>query len=185
MLKLYTKTGDTGKSSILSGKRIPKDHPIFEVLGTLDELGSALGIVATKTQKPQTKQILQIQDTLLTIGALVAGSQKVKLTPKHLKFLETKIDYYQKHTIEDWYKNFLLPGGIEAAAHTDLSRSICRRLERSLISLESSPDFFDFRISNFEFLKAYVNRLSDFLFALRCYLNSQANYKEIKFKSDS
>src|SRR3990170_5425360 len=96
-LKLYTKTGDQGISSTLSG-RLAKDHPIFEVIGTLDELNAALGLVAVIAETATKKELLLIQNLLLVIGAVVSGSHHVKLKPNHVTFLEKRIDFYQSHS---------------------------------------------------------------------------------------
>lgn len=181
-LSLYTKSGDAGRSSLINGSRFNKHHPIFEALGTIDELNSHLGLAITLTPTPKLSQELHtIQHTLLTIGALLAGSTKPRLTKTSITKLEKRIDYYQTHTAKKWYTNFLLPGGSPIAAQLDVTRSACRRAERRLIALENNPDFLDLRISNFEFLRAYLNRLSDYFFALRCYANSKAKVKETKF----
>src|SRR5690606_28186702 len=109
MLKLYTKTGDKGLSNTITSGRIPKDHPLFEALGTLDELNATLGLTTHSLTQPSTnlptsfltttyQELQSIQHLLLTIGANLAGSTKVKLTKTDLTFLENRIDYYQTHT---------------------------------------------------------------------------------------
>lgn len=190
-LKLYTKTGDTGESNVLNGVRLAKDHDIFEVLGTLDELNSSLGLaIVCVTDKDLRKELLQVQDALLNFGAIVAGSKAIDPTITNINLLEKRIDYYQANTREDWYTTFLLPGGIELAARIDLSRTICRRLERRMATLTISFDSASESTAGFpnqliqaeiSQVQAYINRLSDYLFALRCYLNSQADFEEITY----
>ena len=174
-LKLYTKTGDQGTSSTLSG-RFAKDHSLFEVVGTLDELNATLGLVAVIAETATKKELLLIQNLLLVIGAVVSGSHHVKLKPNHVTFLEKRIDFYQSHSGKQWLTSFILPGGIEVAARLDLARTICRRLERLVVTLSQNQKIDPLILK-------YLNRLSDYLYALRCHLNYQDKYKEIKFNS--
>lgn len=200
-LKLYTKTGDKGQSNVIAGIRLPKHHPIFEALGTLDELNANLGLYKAKLLAKPTyilgesraehllPELIQIQTSLLTCGALIAGSNKVALSPDDMKRLEKRIDYFQKHTHKDWYTKFLLPGGTEFASRVDKARTVCRRAERTLSTLACSEDV-ELYIASSETqtpretlaqVQAYINRLSDYLFALRCYLNSVEGYQEVEF----
>lgn len=180
-IKLYTKSGDSGTTGLISGTRLPKHQPIFNLLGDLDELNSSLGLAATQASDETKQELFTIQHTLLSLGAIIAGSTKPKLTPKDITYLEKRIDYYQAEFDDHWYQKFLLPGGTELAARLDLARAICRRSERSLVEFEHHKTFVEFRISNFEFIKAYINRLSDYLFALRCHVNQQARQTETQY----
>lgn len=191
-LKLYTKTGDKGESNVLAGIRLPKHHPIFATLGTIDELNAAIGFVLVRIKRDESigsrnigvigKELLSIQNHLLTCGALIAGSNKVSLEPKALTQLEKRIDYYQTHTADDWYTKFLLPGGTELAARIDLARTVCRRAERETNTYASTekPELYT-EPNALKSVQQYLNRLSDYLFALRCYVNSQAGYEEVTF----
>lgn len=204
-LKLYTKTGDKGQSNVIAGIRLAKSHPIFEALGTLDELNANLGLFkALLLTKPEVvlgelktadllQEVVLIQNRLLTCGALIAGSNKVHLTASDLETLEKRIDYYQAHTREDWYTKFLLPGGTEFAARVDMARTVCRRAERRLVTFAGTEDVALY-VAKTETqspaqvladIQAYVNRLSDYLFALRCYLNSVGGYEEVEFGSNT
>lgn len=201
--KLYTKTGDKGKSNVIAGIRLPKSHPIFDTLGTLDELNTQLGLYkALILAQPETKlgenkakdllpELLKVQHNLLSCGALIAGSNKIPLPEDATEQLENRIDYYQKHTHDDWYTKFLLPGGTEFAARVDLARTICRRAERIMSALAQTNDV-ELYVAKLKdkdsrqvlaHVQAYINRLSDYLFALRCYLNSVQGYQEVEFKS--
>ena len=183
-LKLYTKTGDQGKTSLIGSARLSKSHPVFEVLGTTDELNSYLGHAVVLTAGKTRTELLHIQNNLLTIGAMVAGSDKTTLTQTDLFKLETRIDYYQKNTAKDWYTKFLLPGGTELAARLDIARSVTRRLERRLLALETHKTFgLEIAIKNWPQIKTYTNRLSDYLFALRCYENSKVGFEEKEFQT--
>lgn len=188
-VKLYTKTGDKGESNVLAGIRLPKDHILFEVLGTLDELNTHLGLVVahfsidTKLAKSLRNELLEIQDNLLNLGAIIAGSEKIDTKVASISQLETRIDFYQTNTRDDWFHTFLLPGGIPLAAYTDVSRTVCRRLERRLATLANNPDTrLYINPDSLKDIQAYANRLSDYLFALRCYINSQEGYEEKEYQ---
>lgn len=188
--RLYTKTGDKGESNVLVGGRLPKNHPVFEVVGTLDELNSFLGDAVVSADITLKPELQRIQYHLFTIGGMVAGSKSVEITAKELNTLEERIDFYQANTRDDWYKNFLLPGGSPLAAKIDICRSVCRRLERRLITLSQdsslttnhqSPVLSSF--SEGGLIMQFINRLSDYFFALRCYVNAKAHITEVKFNT--
>lgn len=174
-MKLYTKTGDKGESGLASGHRLSKDDLIFEVLGTIDELNAWIGLTVTLIETPALrKDLMRIQDQLLMIGAVVAGSKKVEFDESEIMWLEKEIDVYQGQFGENWYQKFLLPGGTELAARLDVSRTVCRRAERMCVRWTHD---------NQKILhpQKYLNRLSDYLFALRCYTNHVMKYEETQF----
>ncbi len=157
-----------------NGQRLSKSALVFEVLGTFDELNAHLGLSVVPADAATRLELMRLQDTLLIIGAQVAGSTKVALEPTEITWLERRIDFYQQNTRSDWYTKFLLPGGTELAARLDVARTVCRRAERLLTQLtETSSVSVD--------IPAFINRLSDYLFALRCYVNAQAGYEEKEF----
>lgn len=175
-MKLYTKTGDNGESGLASGHRLPKSDQLFEVLGTIDELNSWLGLSLTKVEEEKLRHaLMRIQDQLLIVGAIVAGSKNVEFKKNEVLWLEKQIDFYQSQFGEEWYKKFLLPGGTELAACLDVSRTVCRRAERVFISYSE-------KISQHQSIQKYLNRLSDYLFALRCFINHTVKYQETQFK---
>lgn len=200
-VRLYSKTGDKGQSNVIAGIRLAKSHPIFDALGTLDELNTNLGMFKAQLLSNLEREfgdmpagqllqeILNIQHKLLTCGALVAGSNKVKIDFSDTQLLESRIDYYQSQTQTDWYTKFLLPGGTEYAARVDSARTVCRRAERCLSRLAATEDVelyvakgeSDSSAETLAAVQAYINRLSDYLFALRCFLNSVDNYQEVEF----
>lgn len=187
-IPLYTKTGDSGTSQLANGKRLPKNHPIFNCLGNLDELNASLGLCKLHTFKGfpfkgVQKELETIQHDILTVGAIIAGSKKVKLNQSSITKLEKRIDFYQQNTAKDWYQNFLLPGGSLPAAHLDSARTICRRTERSLVNLKKNYEVLPSTLYHLPL--TYLNRLSDYLFALRCYSNATHHIKEKKFKNSS
>lgn len=173
MISVYTKTGDSGESGLANGKRMGKDELIFDVLGTLDELNSHLGFCVVIL--PNEKKLIEIQDTLFYLGAEIAGSKKAILSVHKITELETLIDDLQKQMGENWYQKFLLPGGSEAAARLDIARTVCRRCERLIVTYAKQEEISP------EILK-YINRLSDYLYVLRCHVNLNQGKKEKVFK---
>lgn len=172
MISVYTKTGDAGKSGLANGQRLGKESLVFEVLGTLDELNAHIG--ACVVTLPKEQQLLAIQDTLFYLGGEIAGSQKVHVTSEKSRELERLIDALQAQMGEHWYQKFLLPGGCEAAARLDIARTVCRRCERLIVTYSTKEP-----VSS-EILQ-YINRLSDYLYVLRCHVNLNQGKKEKVF----
>lgn len=174
-----TKTGDAGETALASGQRLAKDAPVFEVIGTLDELNSWLGLLATQLDAAHEKQqalVYTIQETLFYIGAEIAEAPKTKLLPSAITQLETASNKLLKTMEDDWHTKFLLPGGTTLGAHCDIARTVCRRAERTLVSYSRTRP-----VSNT--IQKYLNRLSDYLYVLRCFVNLAAEYKERQFIS--
>ncbi len=183
MKKIYTKTGDQGKTALINGERLPKNSLVFEVLGTLDEFNASLGLVILKfTAVPSSqimikekKLLIALQNELFKLGAEVAASPKVKLDNKFVTTLEKEIDFLQDDLGKDWRYKFVLPGGSEISAFLDLARTICRRLERRMVSLDNERDM------RKEILQ-FINRISDYLYTLRTWINKELKAQEIEFK---
>ena len=140
MIKLYTKSGDKGESGLGRGERLLKSDLVFEVLGTIDELNTFIGLAvseATNTKQEKLRRELQrVQNMLLNCGAVVgSGKDTTVEIEREVAWLEKKIDKYQAGFGDDWYKRFLLPGGTELAARIDVCRAVCRRAERVLVRL--------------------------------------------------
>ncbi len=174
MIKLYTKGGDNGNSGFIGEQNISKDDPIFEVLGTIDELNSHIGLSLVGIEGDIRKELLNLQDMLLSIGSEIAGGDGFRVSEENILFLESRIDVYQKGTRADWYTKFLFPGGTKLAAHLDVSRAVSRRLERRMVAFVREN-------KGFALVLKYFNRLSDYFFALRCFVNSEAGYEEKEF----
>lgn len=172
MISVYTKTGDSGESGLANGVRLPKSDAIFDVLGTLDELNAHVGLCVVSTKSVHL--LLDIQDTLFHVGAEIAGSAKTKFDPKKIPILEKEIDRLQTEMGENWYQKFLLPGGCESAGRLDIARTVCRRCERVVIQYSQ-----DHEIS--PTIRQYLNRLSDYLYVLRCAENLRSGKKESVF----
>jgi len=176
-VKIYTKTGDQGTTSLYGGRRLPKDDLRIEAYGTIDELNAQLGLLAVTCQLPVWEaRLTAIQSLLFTIGShLAADPEKsgLKLPPipvgKELE-LESMIDEMESSLPP--LKNFILPGGNVASAQAHICRTVCRRAERRLVSLISQESV------NPEIV-VYLNRLSDFLFVFARHLSHQAGGREI------
>jgi cob(I)alamin adenosyltransferase len=188
--KIYTRTGDKGKTSLIGGSRVAKSHLRLEAYGTLDELNSALGVVAaiaqtltltsipkfssvTAPQSLHTPQqlhifILEIQCDLFNLGSqLACEDENIRARMPHLA--DTRIEELEKLIDECTVplkplKNFILPGGSQASAFTHIARTICRRAERIAVVLSEEAEVAPVNI-------AYLNRLSDLLFVLARYFN--------------
>lgn len=165
-MKVYTKTGDTGQTSLLSNERVYKDSIRVQAYGTVDEANAAMGLAKALTDKKWAGQIIhQLQQELVLLNADLATSEAVgpksgRITASHVEKLEQVIDRLEERRIPQKY--FVTPGGDTAGAALDLARTIVRRAERLVVTLErqelvvgSAP--------------LYLNRLSDLLFVLaRC-----------------
>lgn len=196
LISVTTKKGDKGESFLISGKKISKSNIVFEVLGTLDELNSHLGLVVVKMKSQKgvkqrsTKElsdnavfVLEIQDTLFYLGAQLAESSKESLKESQLTKLENEADRLQTEMAEHWITKFVLPGGTELGAHIDIARTVSRRLERLIVGLsEQKKSSKEKKISELVF--KYINRLSDYLFILRCFVNDRLSVKENLFDSE-
>jgi cob(I)alamin adenosyltransferase len=164
-IKIYTKTGDKGETSLIGGTRVPKHHIRIEAYGTVDELNSHIGLVRdliTETHA-QFNLLVEVQDRLFTMGSILAADpEKNKMKLPELKesdieFLEKAIDGMDK--VLPPMKHFVLPGGHVTISQTHIARCICRRAERNVLHLhETSP------VNDLTF--KYLNRLSDYLFTL-------------------
>ncbi len=163
-MKIYTKTGDEGYTSLIGGTRVPKYHLRIESYGTVDELNSYIGLIWSQQIDEQDRAMLkEIQDRLFTIGASLAADperSKMKIPDLHtadIALLETEMDRIEAILPE--LKHFILPGGNSVISFCHLARCICRRAERITIQL-SAESFVE------EKVKIYLNRLSDYLFML-------------------
>ena len=179
--KIYTRTGDTGETGLFGGGRVSKDHLRIECYGTIDELNSSLGIVASSLNDQDIHNCLtQIQSTLFDIGGELAtpSIEKRKLEKQYvgpqvadmdIKKLENLINQFDEE-IEP-LQAFILPGGHQYAAQIHLSRTICRRAERRLVQLNKVEE-----ISS-EIIR-YINRLSDLLFTIARVINKRHGIEE-------
>lgn len=162
-MKIYTKGGDKGKTSLFDGTRIYKDDIRVESYGNVDELNSFIGVLVCSLEDQTTITLLQkIQSTLFSIGSILAAGENpsFELQPiqaEPIELLESSIDNYESHLPK--LTNFILPGGNVASGHAHVCRTICRRAERRIISLSKEQNI-DSNIIK------YLNRLSDYFFVL-------------------
>ena len=178
-MKIYTKTGDDGTTSLFSGGRVAKTHLRVEAYGTVDELNAVIGVVRAHQPSQQTDDWLaQVQNQLFHLGADLAtplDSQSdwvVRMDAETVAWLEETIDQMTAQLPE--LKQFILPGGTPAAAQIQVARTVCRRAERCAIGLAESEAIG-------EHVVVYLNRLSDWLFTLARWENQQAGISEEKW----
>ncbi len=178
-MKIYTKTGDKGFTSLIGGTRVAKYHIRIESYGTVDELNSYIGLIAGHDIDNHYKDILrQVQDRLFTIGSsLAADPEKSKmilpdLLPEDIELLEKEMDRMNEQLPE--LRHFILPGGSDVVSYCHIARCICRRAERVTVQLanESQVD---------EKVIIYLNRLSDYLFTLARKVGHDAGVPENKW----
>ena len=179
-MKIYTKTGDEGITSLFGGKRISKGSLIIEAYGTVDELNSYIGFVRDQAvNKSRAAVLIEIQDRLFTIGSILAtepGNDKVKipsLAESDIVNLEKEIDKMEE-TLPPM-KSFVLPGGHESVSIGHIARTICRRAER-LVIMAGEHQPIDTLVVK------YLNRLSDYLFVLCRKMSQELNAEETPWK---
>lgn len=179
-MKIYTRTGDQGTTSLFGGSRVPKSDLRIESYGTVDELNAFLAVVRDQEVNKNREPILvKIQEHLFTIGAMLAtvpGNTSVKI-PHILAtdavMLEEAID--QMETRLEPLRNFILPGGHPSVSHCHVARTVCRRAERKIVGLAQSEPV-DPNII------LYMNRLSDYLFVLARAMAKELNVEETPWK---
>lgn len=181
-MKIYTKTGDAGKTSLIGGTKVFKSNPRIEAYGTVDELNSYIGLVSDISNDENIKNILkEIQDRLFTIGSELAcdpGKEtKVSIPDLYesdVSLLEKEMDKMNEEL--PVMKNFILPGGLPAVSHTHIARCVCRRAERCCVNLKEREE------NVAPLIIKYLNRLSDYLFTLARYTGMKNNATEITWK---
>jgi cob(I)alamin adenosyltransferase len=181
-IKIYTKTGDKGTTSLIGGTKVSKSHIRIESYGTVDELNSWIGVVSDHTVDEQTKKTLkEIQDRLFTIGSSLAcdpeKEPKLKIPDLHdqdVKFLESEID--RMNDLLEPMRSFILPGGSPSVSFAHVARCVCRRAERLCVAMT------DENMEVEALVLQYLNRLSDYLFMLSRYLGKLENAAEIQWK---
>lgn len=179
-MKVYTKSGDKGITSLLGGNRVSKAHLRIEAYGTVDELNAYIGML--KDQQVNTSKdpfLKEIQDRLFTIGAELATSpdkknvKKPDILEEDVSHLEEEIDRIEN--LLPLLKNFILPGGHPVVSYCHLARTVCRRAERRVIAInELEP------VS--EIIIKYLNRLSDYLFVLGRLISKELEVEEITWE---
>ncbi len=174
LTKIYTRTGDTGETGKADGTRLSKDDILIHAQGDIDELNSFIGLLASKVDDSLLSELInKIQHDLFDMGAELSISQQY-ITAADVSFLEQQLDHYNADLPP--LKEFILPGGGEAAALCHVARAVCRRVERNLVTLHKKQQ------AGAEML-AYINRLSDLLFVLARVLTRNAGEKEVYWKA--
>tara|TARA_B100000678_G_scaffold29253_2_gene21719 strand:- start:6033 stop:6569 length:537 start_codon:yes stop_codon:yes gene_type:complete len=178
-MKIYTKKGDSGHTSLIDGQIVNKHNLSVDAYGTVDELNSFLGLLKDYIKDETIKDILNnIQPKLFSIGSILATGknqdilEKVKIEKKDVKYIEFHIDSMNNELPE--LKNFIIPGGHKISSYSHVCRSICRRAERRISELnnEQSVD---------PNILSYINRLSDFFFVLSRYLMYSDKIEETRW----
>jgi cob(I)alamin adenosyltransferase len=176
MMKIYTKTGDSGETGLPGGGRVPKDAAVTEVCGNADELNTILGLARSVQLPDDIDRLLdRIQSQLFDLGAETArlgaaADTACRIDAADVKALEAAIDRFDAEIPQ--LRNFILPGGTPAAAHLHVARAVCRRAERSLVRLLREVPGLSPQIL------IYLNRLSDLLFVLARLVNVRAGQAE-------
>src|SRR3989344_547453 len=188
MVKIYTKTGDRGTTSLFGGRRVYKNSARIEAYGNVDELNSLIGVIVNGLVEvqpqlgvePLKRKLLRIQAELFVLGADLATPIESKLKVKvprvkksYTTRLEKEIDVWDKSLTP--LKKFILPGGAIAGANLHLARTVARRTERAVASLASQE-----KINQNSLI--YINRLSDWLFILARYVNKLDKVKEVPWQ---
>jgi cob(I)alamin adenosyltransferase len=179
-LKIYTKTGDGGDTGLFGGGRVPKDHPRVTAYGEIDELNALIGLARAAETMPRIDEVLApIQRDLFSLGALLATPDlekmkeqlaKARLSDARIGQLEQAIDDGDSEL--EPLKAFILPGGTPKAAALHVARTVCRRAERAVISLQRETEVPQIVI-------VYLNRLSDLLFVLARVANKRSGAGEV------
>ncbi len=179
-MKIYTKTGDKGTTSLFTGRRVSKHHIRIESYGTIDELNSHLGLLRDQDMDPHAKQTLMlIQEKLFTVGSILATEPdkdnrlKIpRISNADIELLEQEMDQMNEKLPE--MTHFILPGGHPTVSYCHIARTVCRRAERIIAFLhENEP------VS--ETVLSFINRLSDYLFVLARKLSFDLKADEVKW----
>jgi len=181
-IKIYTKTGDKGNTSLIGGTKVPKNDIRIETYGTVDELNSWIGLISDQLADDTLKnELKEIQDRLFTIGSSLATDAekelKMRLPDLHLtdiQFLEERIDSMTAELPA--MKNFILPGGHVTVSSIHITRCVCRRAERLAVNMQQHDLFVDEKVIQ------YLNRLSDYLFTLARYAAQKLGAEEVAWK---
>lgn len=166
-MKIYTKTGDSGETGLLSGERVGKDHPRVSAYGALDEMQSVLGVAVASDPAPEVRSALEsLQRLAFELGSdlatVPAPGSRLRVGGEQILALERGIDEMTEKLPP--LASFILPGGSLAAAHIHVARAVCRRVEREVIAASAHEPFPPES-------GVFLNRLSDYLFTLARYEN--------------
>ncbi|OFI49917.1 ATP:cob(I)alamin adenosyltransferase [Floricoccus tropicus] len=177
-MKIYTKSGDKGTTSIIGGERVRKDSPRVSAYGSVDEFNSYIGVILSDMPyyRDVRAELEEIQQILFDCGTDLAtpnASRGYRMSETYTRWLEKRIDYYSENTPE--ITEFILPGGSPLAAKLHYARAMVRRVEREVVSLQNLSEIND------EVVK-FLNRLSDYFYALARYVNNRDGKKDISYR---
>ena len=181
--KIYTKTGDEGKTSLIGGTKVPKSHIRINAYGNVDELNSFIGLLGDLLSDKHSRELLrEIQDRLFTIGSSLACDPEKEISMRipdlhesDILLLENEIDAMNKLLPE--MKSFILPGGNSIVSTAHICRTVCRRAERVIVELNASEPLCQ------PLIIKYLNRLSDYLFVLARYTGKLLGVAEVKWNA--
>ncbi len=178
-MKIYTRTGDNGKTSLLSGKRVDKHNKRIVAYGSIDELNSFMGLIRDYSPKDYKDEIFLIQNKLMAIASQLSNDKNYNNIPnidkKDTQFLEKAIDRMTSKL--DPLQNFIIPGGNKLISFTHVTRCVCRRAEINITVLNEKENL------NKEIL-LFMNRLSDYLFTLARFFSKTLDISELKWNSE-
>jgi cob(I)alamin adenosyltransferase len=180
-MKIYTRTGDQGQTSLLGGSRVPKDHLRIEAYGTIDELNSHLGLLRDWSTERHKVLLQDVQTILFSIGSRLASGSEAEadtfkvphVTDVQVAALEAAMDELDKEL--PTMRNFILPGGHPAVSQAHICRTVCRRAERRCVQLAAHEEVPAVLIR-------YLNRLSDHLFVVARSLGHELGVAEVPWK---
>ena len=181
-MKIYTRTGDQGLTSLIGGTRVPKSSLRIDAYGTVDELNSYIGLLRDQDINAARRPLLkELQDRLFTIGSSLASDpekSKMKIPDLHsedVTLLEAEMDLMNEGLPE--LRAFILPGGHQAVSFAHVARCVCRRAERLVVHLQQEEAFVA------ELVAIYLNRLSDYLFVLSRRMAFELGVEEVTWQA--
>jgi len=173
--KIYTRTGDAGTTGLGDGTRVAKDSLRIAAMGDVDELNSIIGLILTEPMSPKIRDCLTcIQHDLFDIGGEICMPGHAMIKAERVTALETQLDAWNDTLTP--LKEFILPGGSRAAAYCHLARTVCRRAERQMTTLNNQEKMTGISLQ-------YINRLSDLLFVLCRILNKEAGLPDVLWQN--
>ena len=174
--RIVTRTGDAGTTGLGDGSRVAKDDPRIEAIGTVDELNSTIGVVLAEALPDSVRALLtDVQHDLFDLGGELSIPGHAAVGTPHVERLEAAVDQYNADLPR--LKEFVLPGGSRASALIHVARTVCRRAERSVVTLTAGA-------GQSASARIYLNRLSDLLFVLARVLNRAQNVPDVLWQKD-